>query len=174
LSGSLLKIYFVIFRKGNIQDVTQLKDLALRSWIEFSPDLGTENWLALSQKLQDERIYCDLLKNADCIVCTDQSSKIIGMVFLISSGNPTKIFDAQWCYIRMLTVDPEYRGHRIGGELTSRCIEKARQNGERTIVLHTSEFMRSARCLYERIGFKVVKELEPCYGKRYWLYKFEL
>jgi len=45
---------------------------------------------------------------------------------------------------------------------------------EKTIALHTSEFMDAARHIYEGLGFIMVKEIPPRYGKRYWLYRLDL
>ena len=54
------------------------------------------------------------------------------------------------------------------------CIENAEKNNEQIIALHTSEFMNKARHIYEKIGFKVIKELAPRYGKKYWLYLLDI
>jgi ribosomal protein S18 acetylase RimI-like enzyme len=34
--------------------------------------------------------------------------------------------------------------------------------------------MNDARHIYESIGFKKYKEIDPIYGMKYWLYKLEL
>ncbi len=39
-------------------------------------------------------------------------------------------------------------------------------NNEGIIALHTSEFMNTARHIYEKMGFKAVKELAPHYVKK--------
>uniref|UniRef100_UPI0035CA72B2 GNAT family N-acetyltransferase n=1 Tax=uncultured Nostoc sp. TaxID=340711 RepID=UPI0035CA72B2 len=87
------------------------------------------------------------------------------------SGNPTTIFPADWSYIRLLDVDPKYRGLGIGRKLAQLCVQHAQVTGETGVALHTSEFMNAARQMYEALGFKREKELAPMYGKRYWLYK---
>ncbi len=96
------------------------------------------------------------------------------MAFLVSNGNPTEIYDKDWSYIHFVTVDPKYSGLGIGRKLTNLCIETARQNRETVIALHTSEFMHTARHIYESMGFKILKEIDQRLGKRYWLYKLEL
>ncbi|MFT4680691.1 MAG: ribosomal protein S18 acetylase RimI-like enzyme [Granulosicoccus sp.] len=74
----------------------------------------------------------------------------------------------------MVEVNPIYRGNGIGRELTQMCIEFARKNNEQIIALHTSEFMDSARQLYETLGFKLTREIEPIFGMKYWLYQLKL
>ncbi len=162
------------YRQGNINDLPQLKKLALTSWSRFKADLTEENWLLLKNSLKDDKTYTELLLKATCFVCENNAAEIIGMGFLVPHGNPTEIYDSSWCYIRFLTVDPNYSGKGIGKCLTKKCIQLAIDNNEKTIALHTSELMHNAMHIYESNGFKIVRELEPRLGKRYWLYTLEI
>jgi len=65
----------------------------------------------------------------------------------------------------MIGVHPKYRGHGISKKLTQRCIEYTTQHGETILTLHTSEFMDAARHIYESLGFKRIKGLDPIFGK---------
>ncbi|MEL4419591.1 GNAT family N-acetyltransferase, partial [Shewanella algae] len=71
-------------------------------------------------------------------------------------------------------VDPDFRGFGIGKQLTQLCTDKAKETKETVIALHTSEFMNDARHIYEKMGFKILKEIDQRLGKRYWLYTLEL
>jgi len=62
----------------------------------------------------------------------------------------------------------------IAKTLTKMCMDHARQTKEKIIALHTSEFMDAARHIYENLGFKELKEIDPIYGKRYWIYILNL
>ncbi len=53
-------------------------------------------------------------------------------------------------------------------------IDFAKATNEKTIALHTSEFMGTAIHIYESLGFKIEKELESLFGKRYWIYKLDI
>lgn len=161
------------YRDGIVTDATQLKDLALASYGQFQNVLTEKNWDQLRTHLTREDLFPGLLEIAKCFVCENEN-EIIGMAFLVPKGNPTEIFEAGWSYIRMVGVHPDFAGHGIGKELTQRCIDFAKRSGENTVALHTSEFMNAARHVYELLGFKQIKELEPRYEKRYWLYKLEL
>ena len=162
------------YRPGNEQDKEQLRALAVRSWSAYRQELTAENWKKLYQGLASMKTYTQLLEESICFVCTTAEDRIIGMAFLVSSGHPTDIYEAGWSYIRFVTVDPEYGGKGIGGQLTKRCVDHARQTGERIVALHTSEMMQAARYLYENMGFTMVKEIPPRLGKRYWLYLKDL
>jgi ribosomal protein S18 acetylase RimI-like enzyme len=161
------------YREGNMADKGQLRELAIVSYGQFEKALTEENWAILEGKLNAQQSYSDMLGIAKCFVC-EHEDKIIGVGYIVPSGNPTDIFEADWCYIRMVGVNPKFRGNGIGKELTQLCVDYARETGEQIIALHTSEFMDSARELYERMGFIRVKEIEPIFGKRYWLYQLRL
>jgi ribosomal protein S18 acetylase RimI-like enzyme len=162
------------FRKGNVDDLKDLQDLAIKSWGQFQPLLTEDNWNTLYESLQDDKTYTDLLEKSECVVCTTGLQKIIGMAFLVPGGNPTDIYDKDWSYIRFVSVAPEFSGQGIGRKLTEICIETAKANGEKTIALHTSELMDKARHIYETLGFRALREIDQRLGKRYWLYKLDL
>jgi len=164
----------LIFRKGNIDDLNNLKQVAIKSWGQFQTSLTDEHWKTLSDSLNDDNTYTNLLENSDCIVCSTAEDKIIGMAFLISSGNPTEIYDKEWSYIRFVSVEPEFSGNGIGRKLTEMCIELAKSNNEKTIALHTSELMDNSSHIYETLGFRILREIDQRLGKRYWLYKLDL
>ena len=164
----------MIYRQGTIDDVEQLRRLALKSWGPFQKDLTPENWHKLVNNLYSEETFLALLEKSYGLVCENPDKEVIGMAFLVPSGNPTEIFPPEWCYIRFVSVNPEFGGRGIGRQLTEKCIEVAKGKKEQTVALHTSEIMSKARRLYERLGFTVVREIEPRLGKRYWLYKLEI
>jgi len=162
-----------MFRKATLHDKEKLRQLGLNSFGQFKEVLTEPNWTKLNSSLQAENTYSDLLDISTCFVC-EENEEIIGMAFMIPSGNPTSFFQEDWCYLRMVGVHNEYGGKGIGKKITQMCIDLAKENGEKTMALHTSEFMDAARHIYENIGFKRVKELEPMLGKRYWIYTLDL
>jgi ribosomal protein S18 acetylase RimI-like enzyme len=162
------------YRQANISDVEQLRTLALKSWAQFETALTPENWQRLYGNLDNPNTYVDLLNNSYALVCENNYNKIVGMSFLVPGGNPTEIYLSEWCYIRFVSVDPDYGGQGIGRSLTEQCIEVAKRNSEATIALHTSEMMNKARHIYESLGFTILREIEPRLGKKYWLYTLDL
>ena len=162
------------FRIGDKKDVEQLKELAVKSWLQFKDVLTKENWNQLYKTLDNRETYSNLLQNSECLVCENSDEEIVGMAFLVPKGNPTDIYDENWCHLRFVSVDPEYRGNAIGEKLTRMCIEMALKNNEEIMALHTSEIMKSARHIYEKIGFRILKEISPGLGVKYWLYTLRL
>ena len=55
--------------------------------------------------------------------------------------------------IRMLSVAPAHKRRGIGRALSVACIERARADGKRAVVLHADEIMIPARALYQSLGF---------------------
>ncbi|MEZ4983944.1 MAG: GNAT family N-acetyltransferase [Saprospiraceae bacterium] len=161
------------FREGNTKDLKQLREVALASYGVFEKELTKENWEIFFKNLDSEDSYTHILKISKCFVC-EMDDKIVGVAYFVPSGNPTEIFEASWSYLRMVGVHPDYQGNGIGHQLTQLCIEFAKQSNEQVIALHTSEFMNSARYVYEKLGFKKIKELQPLFGKKYWLYQMML
>lgn len=162
-----------LFRTGSTADLERLQKLGLNSYGEFKDVLSEENWNKLHTSLSRESLYRELLSTSTSFVC-EKDEEIVGMAFLIPAGNPTDIFEKEWSYIRMVGVHTAHAGNGIGKRLTQMCIDHARQTGEKIIALHTSEFMDAARYIYEKIGFKRIKELPLRLGKKYWLYQLEL
>ena len=162
-----------IYRQAAADDTDQLMHVSQQSFGQYKPQLSEEGWMQLNSNLQDKQRLAALADKSEVFVCAD-GSNIIGMAFLVPSGNGDDIYDDAWCHLRMVGVLPEYTGRGIARRLTEMCVERAKKNGETTMALHTSEMMNVARHIYESMGFSVVKEITPRFGKRYWLFTMTL
>ncbi len=161
------------YRSGTLKDKAELQELAILAYSPYTSLLSAEHANKLMAVLKDEEQISDLINHSKCFVCIHQN-KLIGMAFIVLHGNPRDIFKAEWAYIRMLGIHPDYEGKGIAKKLTHMCLTYAKENNEKTVALHTSEFMDAARHIYEGLGFKKEKEIEPRYGKKYWLYLKDL
>lgn len=161
-----------IFKKGHSGPVSELQQLGLISYGQYAPVLG-DAWKIMETNMLRDEFWSKILGISTPFVC-QHNGKVVGMALLIPHGNPDDIYDTGWCHIRMVGVHPDYAGNGIAKKLTQMCIEEAKQTGEKVIALHTSEFMDAARHIYEKLGFKVLREISPRFGKRYWLYTMDL
>lgn len=161
------------YRTANISDLKQLQQLGLLAYGQYKSTITQENWEKWEAGFNNESNFSNLLNIATCFVC-EVENQIIGMAFLIPSGNPFLYFPAEWSYIRYVGVHPDFEGNGIGKILTHQCIDLAKTSGEKTIALHTSEFQNAARHIYESIGFIRQRELEPVFGKIFYIYTMEL
>ncbi len=162
------------YREGTKDDLPDLKELAIKSWQQFQKELTEDSWQNLFKNISNEQTFVDLLALAHCFVCETDFREVIGMAFIVPSGTKRDIFEKEWAVIRFVSVNPTFGGQGIGKELTKMCIEWAKQNNENTIALHTSEMMHNARHIYENFGFKILREIQPRFGKKYWLYTLEI
>lgn len=87
-----------------------------------------------------------------------------------SGGTATRVTNASG--IRLLAVDPRFRGMGVGKALTHACIALARTKGHAHVVLHTTQAMQTAWKLYEGLGFERAEDLDfmqeelPVFGFR--------
>lgn len=161
------------YRQAEIADKDALKELGWLSYGRYSQYMTQENAEKLKTNMYSDAVWGSILSTAKGFICEYQN-KIIGMAFLIASGNPWDVFKSEWSYIRMVGVDPNFEGYGIATRLMKQCIDYAVSINETTIALHTSEKMNAARHIYEKLGFKILQEIEPRLGIKYWLYSLTL
>lgn len=159
--------------QATLTDIPQLKELGLIAYGQYAETLGADNWALMRQNLSNEAIYADLLSKSICFVAR-LKSEIIGMAFLLPSGNTVDVYEAEWCSIRLVAVHPSHRGKKIAKTLTQVCINQAISNSEKIIALHTSSMMPAAMHVYESFGFKVIKDIGQRFGQPYFLYTLDL
>src|SRR6476469_7654121 len=140
------------YREGVPAEKDALQQLGIRSYHQFSKILSETDWATMDRFLISDKMWDELVSHAKIFVCEDDN-KLVGMAYLVSAGHPTRIYPADWSYVRMVGVDPAYRGRGIAKQLTQMCVDYARRSGEQIVGLHTSEKMDDARHIYETLGF---------------------
>lgn len=74
--------------------------------------------------------------------------------------------DAHTAQLRWLIVEPEMRQRGIGKQLVNQAIRFAGDNGYRSILLWTIDFLDSARRLYANAGFQLAEtKVSQVWGK---------
>ncbi|MEO9801851.1 MAG: GNAT family N-acetyltransferase [Reichenbachiella sp.] len=66
---------------------------------------------------------------------------------------------------RLLAVDPDVRGGGLGKLLTKTCLDIARTEGQKTMVIHSTKAMQVAWAMYESMGFERALDLDFMQGE---------
>ena len=90
----------------------------------------------------------------------EQGGAVVGSVFLVKVSKAV-------AKLRLLYVEPRTRGAGIGRKLVQNCIEGARARGYRKLELWTNDVLASARRIYQKEGFQLVREeSHESFGKK--------
>jgi GNAT superfamily N-acetyltransferase len=105
------------------------------------------------------------------VIIAELQDAFAGAVAYFGPNRPkAPFFDQSWPIIRMLVVDPAFRGKGIGHALTNECIARAKRDGSPLIALHTSSIMTVALPMYLKMGFVKAYDAPPIFGVAYAVY----
>jgi predicted N-acetyltransferase YhbS len=113
---------------------------------------------------------------ATLLVAVDDG-QVLGSVTFVTPGSPyIELAGPGEVEIRMLAVDPKWRGHGLGEALVRTCIERARAIGATRMRLSSQEKMIGAHPIYRRVGFVRTPERDwtPVPGVELLAYALEL
>ena len=112
----------------------------------------------------------DLGVSGEVIIAEFQGAFAGAVAYFGPNSQKAAFFDQRWPIIRMLVVDPAFRGKGIGRALSDECIARAKRDGSPIIALHTSPIMSVALPMYLKMGFAKAYDAPPIFGVAYAVY----
>jgi GNAT superfamily N-acetyltransferase len=146
-------------------DAENLNRIAVSAFDQFRHHY--EDWPAMLAGLSKT----SALSASGEIIIAEFQDKFAGAVaYFGPNSQKAGFFDQRWPIIRMLVVDPAFRGKGIGRALSDECIARARRDGSPIIALHTSPIMSVALPMYLKMGFAKAYDAPPIFGVAYAVY----
>lgn len=149
----------LLIRKAHFTEYEQIRKKRIASYEQYKNIIPIKHWDMLQKTLSAES---EKLPYVNLFVA-EIDSQIAGSIVLFPSKAKAYEWDTsvlEYPEIRMLAVDPNFRGNGVGKALVRHCIEVAKEQEEKRIGLHTGSFMVDAMQMYESIGFKRIPELD--------------
>jgi N-acetylglutamate synthase-like GNAT family acetyltransferase len=144
-----LQIQIRIAKTG---DVSSIETLLAESFAEFK-SLYTKDAFEATAIKSDEIL---VRMNEGPLWVALKDAKIIGTV--------AAVFKNGSLYIRGMAVHPSARGHKIGENLLVEIEKYALTQNCKRLFLGTTQYLKSAIRLYERMGFRRLEGFENFYG----------
>jgi GNAT superfamily N-acetyltransferase len=126
-----------------------------------------QDWPAMQARLSKT----SALSAAGDVIVAEFHKQFAGAVaYFGPDAQKAEFFDQRWPVVRMLVVDPTFRGKGLGRALSAECFARARRDGSPVIALHTSPIMTVALSMYLRMGFVRAFDAPPIFGVAYAVY----
>jgi len=137
-------------RPEEFEEAGRVTALAYREFVRP----GDRSWEEYLARIAD---VAGRAERTTVLVALDDEGRIVGSATLelgerIDEDDPP--LEPEEAHIRMLGVHPEARGSGIARALMDACFDVARRAGRARMTLHTTERMKAARTMYERMGFE--------------------
>ena len=142
----------LLIRDARPGDRDAIRQLTLAAYQEYATRMPAR-WDAYRQNILTT--LADPTPAAQIVA--EHATALVGTVLLFPAGTVSTRdgtpIRRQWPEVRLLAVAPAARGNGIGAALMQECVRRTGASGKAVLTLHTTEMMRVARHLYERMGF---------------------
>jgi predicted N-acetyltransferase YhbS len=163
----------LIIRDARPEEIDEVAQMLKKSYLQYQPDMPPHRWQKYLEDILDVR---SRLPESQLIVA-ELNNKLVGTVTLYPDARAAEIlWPEKWAGVRLLGVDPGFRGRGIGQQLMEECVKRAQSNGNTALGLHTTGMMETAKRMYERMGFVRVPsyDFHPAPDMAVMAYKLDL
>jgi ribosomal protein S18 acetylase RimI-like enzyme len=142
-----------ILRDALPGDQDAIREVTLAAYQQYAA-LMPAHWDAYRQDILST--LADVKPAAQIVA--EQRGTVVGAVLLYPAGTvwgkpDDDALTLEWPEVRLLAVASAVRGQGIGRALLRDCLRRARLAGASSVTLHTTDMMRVAQGMYERMGF---------------------
>jgi predicted N-acetyltransferase YhbS len=127
--------------------------LMVDAYAEYAARMSPDAWSPFAQDIANVQAR---LSDGQLLVA-ERDGQLVGSVTLFRRWRGAQEDAAG---VRLLAVRPAHRGLGIGRALMQYCIDEAREDGKKRVVLVSTQEMEHARELTERLGFRRAPELD--------------
>ena len=152
-------------RDYRASDAEDLNRVSVAAFSQFQDSY--EDWPAMRAIVSRASA---LSETGEVIIAESDGRLVGGVTYVGPNVAKAPFFDQAWPVIRMLVVDPTFRGKGIGRALTFECIARAKRDRAPVMALHTSPIMTVALPMYLRMGFTKLRDAPPLFGVPYAVY----
>ncbi|MEW5928130.1 MAG: GNAT family N-acetyltransferase [Gemmatimonadota bacterium] len=147
----------LVVRDARPEERGAVRALTLRAYAEYAAVMAPAAWAGL-----DAAVRAALDGDAgEQRIVAERGGELLGSVMLFPPAADAyrgAAGEAEWPVLRLLAVAPEARGQGVGQALVDECVRRAREMGAVELGLHSSESLRAAIRMYERMGFERAPE----------------
>ncbi|MEO6528074.1 MAG: GNAT family N-acetyltransferase [Gemmatimonadaceae bacterium] len=146
-TGSTVRI-----RAARAEELPRIAELTKRAYGEYATTMEPSAWRALEAAMHSALAHDSGVTR----LVAELDGDVVGSAALYAPD--IEAYDGlasrlPWPEVRLVAVDPAARGRGIAHLLVMECARRAQETGASDLGLHTSHSMRTAKQLYERLGF---------------------
>jgi len=152
------------FREANTAEFESLGALMVKVYSQLEDFPSEKEQPSYYQRLRDVGAFTSCPK-AKLFVAVSEKGIVDGgvvyfgdMKYYGAGGEATVNQDA--AAFRLLAVNPKIRGKGLGRQLIECCIDQAKKDGHKSMVIHSTKTMMVAWKMYERMGFERFTEID--------------
>lgn len=145
-------------REAREEDLDATARMMVEAYSQYAEHVPAHMWQDYADEIGDVR---SRLASSTLIVAESGGEIVAAVTYYSDTAlSDQKGHPAGYAGIRLLAVSNAARGRGLGRLLTDECIARAKAAGNPAIALHTSDLMKVARDMYERMGFERTPEAD--------------